>query len=542
MANYTRGNIALESILLDVENPRFASYFERMGRSSPTQDDVTNYLLTHESIGGLAKRIQAVGDLHPAEALVCCKYGDKYIVLEGNRRVCACKTLHKIFSENGKDWLPDDVMPEFPLLSQSVMEDSDLIRSTSGINAVIYNLRDEAQPYISDKHIDGVKKWESIEKSSYFYRMYQDIRATQPAMTSGNIIDEISKHTVSNKTEVKDCIVKYDFFMSVYKVLRERYQPEALTETNSYLPLVDRFMRTLMGGSDVGLNITLSADLKYSAHSGKEELFKKIIMLVGEAFLVRKAKNDCMDDGLPRINSEEIGSASQQKKLIKEDARIPGLYSLIVKYNNIAPTTGGAPSTPSSTTGSDTAGSSSRANASNNPTHNSPGNHGQETPTTYEPSISWRPNQPLDKRLTFTKEEGNTFQLSDDDRDSKIKFIIRELSKLSISGHPYACTLLYRTLLEAVTERAYQEKPLNENGVIVQYQSNNLASMIIKLVNNSGAITLTPSNRGAIKSNVTQHNLMHTLNDYIHNPKLVDINLIVSSWVTMKEYIKACLS
>ena len=98
LANYIRDNLLLSDILLDVENPRFASYFERTGKTDPSQEDVMEYLLCHESIGGLATRIQTVGELHPAEAIVCCKQNEKYIVLEGNRRICACKALHRELS------------------------------------------------------------------------------------------------------------------------------------------------------------------------------------------------------------------------------------------------------------------------------------------------------------------------------------------------------------------------------------------------------------------------------------------------------------
>jgi len=543
MANYTREHIALDNILLDVENPRFASYFERMGRTQPTQSDVTDYLISHESIGGLATRIQAVGDLHPAESIVCCKQGDKYIVLEGNRRVCACKALHRIFSENSKAWLPEEVLPEFPLLQQTKQEDSELIKNTSVLNTVVYESRDLAQPYISDKHIDGVKKWESIEKSSYFYRMYQNEKKNNLSMSVNQIINKVAKQSVSNRTEVKNCIVKYGFFMCVYNVLREVYRPEALTGTNSYLPLVDRFMGVLVGNSDVGLNLALT-DLKYTAHSGKEELYKNILKLVGEAFLVRKTESNCNVGELPRINSKEIDTNAQQRKLIKDDIRIPGLYTLIKQYKEISEIhdESKANRTKSKNGEDNTQGRPESSPLPDDDTQTS-SNNGEGSTAVYEPVIPWKPSRPQNKSLSFLPNEGSTFKLSDnDDEDAKIKFIIRELSKLYVFVYPYACTLLYRTLLEAATRKAFKEKKPRENNQILTYKENDLAGMILKLTNNSGALILQPAERGAIKSNISQQNLIRTLNDYIHNPKLVDTNLIFSSWITMKKYIIACLT
>jgi len=535
MAIYTRENLLLSDILLDIENPRFASYFERTDKTEPSQDDVADYLLQHESIGGLATRIQAVGGLHPAEAIVCCKQEGKYIVLEGNRRVCACKALHRIFSENGKSWLPEDVIPEFPFLDTSEQENIELIQNTNVLNAVVYDSREFAQPYISDKHIDGVKKWESIEKSSYFYRMYQEMKKEKPTMSANNIVSDIAKISVSNKTEVKNCIVKYNFFMSTYKALRETYSPDALTGTNSYLPLVDRFMNTLVGNSECGLNLTLSTNFEYVPHLGQETLYKRILKLVGEAFLVRKTEANCESGELPRINSKEIDTNVQQRNLIKEDKRIPGLFVLIKQYRELTKTDDKNNTT---STGGKSGTNATPPNGTSNP---NTGN-GPISPAVYEPDIPWKPSRPQNKSLSFSTDEGASFNLSDDnDEDAKIKFVIRELSRLYVYAYPYACTLLYRTLLEASTRRAYREKKPRENGIRLQYNDNDLAGQILKLADNS-LIGLSASDRGTVKSKIKQENLIKVLNDYIHNPKIVDTDFILTSWVTMKEYVKACLS
>lgn len=41
----------------------------------------------------LANRINEVGELHGSEIITCIRKGNKYVVLEGNRRICACKLL-----------------------------------------------------------------------------------------------------------------------------------------------------------------------------------------------------------------------------------------------------------------------------------------------------------------------------------------------------------------------------------------------------------------------------------------------------------------
>ena len=236
MTTYTRESVHINEILLDIENPRFASYFERIGqnKAAATQQDVVDYLNKYESINVLSDRIKEVKGLHPTELLACVKAGDKYIVLEGNRRICACKELYKKYVESE--------------------EEQELISNIATLEIIVYKTRELAQPYISDKHIDGVKKWESIEKSCYYYRMFQEKQNSNSAISADEIVETIMKETISKKSDVKDCIIKYGFYMNVYEALTAEYSRNELIDTNSFLPLVDRFMKILVSDDpEVGL-------------------------------------------------------------------------------------------------------------------------------------------------------------------------------------------------------------------------------------------------------------------------------------------------
>jgi hypothetical protein len=416
----------------------------------------------------------------------------------------------------------------------------ELVKNTNVINAVIYESRISAQPYISDKHIDGVKKWESIEKSSYFYHMYQEEIKTDPSISPNSVVNQIARLTVSNKPEVRDCIIKYGFFMRVYNALKETYSPDALTETNSYLPLVDRFMKLIVGNTECGLGIALSTRLEYLPHPGKEALYKKILKLIGEAFLVRKTESNCEAGELPRINSKEIYTNAQQKKLVKDNVRIPGLFALIKQYKEIPGITIGTGNIPAN--GADVVPPTATSSPPDDVPNRGGSNIGKPDSPLYEPAIPWTPKKPQTKSLSFSSVEGLSFNLSDNnDEDAKIKFVIRELSHLYVSAYPYACTLLYRTLLESATRKAYREKQPREKGMELKYNDNDLAGQLLKLANNN-ILGLSAAVRGAVKSKIGQENLVKVLNDCIHNPKMVDSDFILTSWVTMKEYVKACLT
>ena len=540
MNSYTREKIKVSDILLDVENPRFASYFERLGKSQPTQDDIMLYMLQNESVSTLAANIREIGGLHPAESIVCIKQGDEYIVLEGNRRVSACKALCKVYSGSSVSWIPRDVVPSFPLLNFNA--DKALIDNVSLLEAVIYETREQAQPYISDKHIDGVKKWESIEKSSYFYRMFWDRLKTNNVenLNADAVLTEIVKITGSKRGDVKECITKYSFFMSVYNTLLSKYQPENLTETSSYLPLVDRFMGTIVEESDLGLNLPMSDEFRYVAHKEMDDLLNAVLFLTGEAFIARKTSGS----ELSPIISTEVSTKPKQKKLIRDNERIPGLLDALSNYRvALTEETNQENDTGKSLSDSDEADSSDKARADDNTSNDEQADTSEQLDETpFEPEIPWKPKQPQSRTLYFSENDGKSFSLSDDDEtDVKIKFIIAELSRLPINKFPYSCTSLYRLLLEAVTKKAYIEKQPKENKNILSFDKKNLQAMVSKLAKNN-VLIMSEADRANVREYVDKKHIIGTLNEYMHNPKLVDSEIILTSWITLREYIKACLA
>ena len=80
--------LSIEHLKLDVKNPRF-SY---QSTKEMNQTEIIKYLIENHAVYELAKAIAANGYLLNEEPIVC-KEGDYYIILEGNRRVAACKIL-----------------------------------------------------------------------------------------------------------------------------------------------------------------------------------------------------------------------------------------------------------------------------------------------------------------------------------------------------------------------------------------------------------------------------------------------------------------
>lgn len=80
--------LSIENLKLDIKNPRFSYQSTR----EMNQTEIIKYLIKNHDVYELAKSIAINGYLLNEEPIVC-KEGGNYVVLEGNRRVAACKVI-----------------------------------------------------------------------------------------------------------------------------------------------------------------------------------------------------------------------------------------------------------------------------------------------------------------------------------------------------------------------------------------------------------------------------------------------------------------
>ena len=87
-------------------------------------------------------------------------------------------------------------------------------------------------------------------------------------------------------------------------------------------------------------------------------------------------------------------------------------------------------------------------------------------------------------------------------------------------------------LIESATKKAYDEKNPKEYKTVLIYDNKSLATAVSKLAKNN-VLNFTQSERTNIIEYIDKKRLIETLTNYMHNPKLVDTDLILSSWKTM---------
>lgn len=156
-------NLSLQQIFLDPNNPRFVSM---KWKSVPDQkiDDiivqkqVQKKLEDEFAIDKLVMNMSINGFL-PIDRVIVREFADdKYVVLEGNRRICAAKVLSQQFSDN-----PATVSEE-------------IIDSISEISCLLYTGTASEPSWIFQglRHIMGIQEWSAFNKSKLLVTLMEE--------------------------------------------------------------------------------------------------------------------------------------------------------------------------------------------------------------------------------------------------------------------------------------------------------------------------------------------------------------------------------
>lgn len=177
--------IKLENLILDKENPRFITPHDE----DVLEEEIFQYLLEYEVLSELITGVQRAGFFEIGERPIVLKEedSDRYIVLEGNRRICALKALHGFYSKKY----------EF---------DDDLKQRSLEVQVDIVSSREEIQPYLAARHIQGIKLWKPEARRNFYYKHYIDNKT----------LSYIEKITQQGQSEIKN-FIKQSLFLSFFK-------------------------------------------------------------------------------------------------------------------------------------------------------------------------------------------------------------------------------------------------------------------------------------------------------------------------------------
>lgn len=172
---------SVRTLQLDFNNPRLIGY-RRRGTISD-EKDIIKILAAHYDAFDIARSILQNG-FHPDEVLIAIpanQSGNKLIVVEGNRRLAACRILLK------PELLRDTPMKYTALRLKSSPTYSQAIETIQKVNVVVLPGRREAAAYLASKHTKApIKGWSPYTQGAY----YMSLKA--PDMTLSDIKESLN--------------------------------------------------------------------------------------------------------------------------------------------------------------------------------------------------------------------------------------------------------------------------------------------------------------------------------------------------------------
>lgn len=150
--------VPIDELSLDLENPRFGLF------EAKDHDEALRLLVTGANVKELWASILSSGfeRYEPLIALDDARRPGELVVIEGNRRLAACKTLlepHRLGAALARR------VPELPQNIRQTIETLPVVK---------VNSRSEASAYIGFKHVNGPATWSSLAKARFGVKMLED--------------------------------------------------------------------------------------------------------------------------------------------------------------------------------------------------------------------------------------------------------------------------------------------------------------------------------------------------------------------------------
>ena len=156
-------DINLEQIYLDPNNPRFVNMsWDKISKDSfddlSIQTEVKAKLINEFAVNKLVLNMEVNGYL-PIDRVIVQEFKEgKYVVLEGNRRICAAKILKEKYESNHE------------------LVDDEIVKSLETIPCLVYTGSDSQASWIFQglRHIIGVQEWSSFNKAKLLVTLMED--------------------------------------------------------------------------------------------------------------------------------------------------------------------------------------------------------------------------------------------------------------------------------------------------------------------------------------------------------------------------------
>ena len=247
--------LSIENLKLDVRNPRFSYQSTR----ALNQTEIIKYLIEHHAVYDLAKDIAVNGYLINEEPIVC-KEGDNYVVLEGNRRVAACKII---------------LDPYRYLTPQKAKELSKYGSISDKLSCKVSPTRREADTLIYNKHTGiPLQKWDKVSQDAFLYNLIQNENLT---------IEGTSLKLNVTPSEIRKALRRYSVHQYSIKLFAGYpYELEQIQEQGFPITTFERFYDDARGADFLGIKFDKNCNIQKRL---PEEEFDKRFKFIVEQIL-----------------------------------------------------------------------------------------------------------------------------------------------------------------------------------------------------------------------------------------------------------------
>lgn len=149
-------NIKVNQLLFDSNNPRVPQ--ELQGNTE--EEAIIEYMVKFGNVTELMSSIAEIGYSDAEPLLVVSVDPEKYIVVEGNRRLAALKLLN------------NPSLTDLRVKSIKEIIDTASVEIPEEVPCIVYQNRTDILDYLGYRHITGVKDWGALEKAKYLDQLY----------------------------------------------------------------------------------------------------------------------------------------------------------------------------------------------------------------------------------------------------------------------------------------------------------------------------------------------------------------------------------
>lgn len=213
---WAEATIKTETLVLDPNNPRIDL------PQNASEQDIIEQLLKHHKVLDLAKEIVNSGGLLPGGRIITYQFNGEQVVLEGNRRTCACKLL-----------LDPTLIPESFQNSFPRADSEDLILEISQLKADIAPTREAAQPILTKRH---------SQREAVPWTPFANVRRVANLYNLGLPVDSIVESLGQSASKVKERIREFNIYgMAKEKIKWSQREKDFLTSPEINFSSYTRF-------------------------------------------------------------------------------------------------------------------------------------------------------------------------------------------------------------------------------------------------------------------------------------------------------------